>query len=275
MKQNTILSTNKVKKPNFFKNKLFKFTIGIVALISIGSGTAYEITHASSESPDKQTYKAFSNQKTLSPADKESHYINDLNVAIKKDEDAKKAEEAKHQQDLENQANQAKIEQEKQAEEKASAAASSQATAVAASNSSQNQGNASSAATQASETPSSTVPTTVADTSGFNFGSYHFPLAGFAGTGQVPANNFVYQWASDSRWFLIEQGGNAGHVIKANVGMGSAVTVNGRTYHVTDMVSGLSNSGAAYNYYATHINQHAIGFQTCDYVGVLTLWFAD
>lgn len=275
MKQNTILSTTKVKKANGFKNKLFKFAITIVALISIGSGTAYEITHASSKNPDKQTYKAFSNQKILSPADKESHYINDLNVAIKKDEDAKKAEEAKHQQDLKNQANQAKIEQEKQAEEKAATAAANSQSAVAASNSSQNQGNASSAATQTSATPSSTVPTTVADTSGFNFGGYHFPIAGFAGTGQVPADNYVYQWASDSRWFLIEQGGNAGHVIKANVGMGSAVTVNGRTYHVTDMVHGISNSGAAYYYYADHIGQHAIGFQTCDSVGVLTLWFAD
>lgn len=271
MKTNPILSTNKVKKPNVFKNKLFKFTIGIVALISIGSGTAYEITHASSEDTVKTTYKAFSNQKTLSPADKESHYINDLNVAIKKAEDAKKAEEAKHQQDLEDQS---KIQQEKQAEEKAADAAASSQSAAAASKTEQNQVSAQ-PATQSPSTASSTVTNAVADTSGFNFGSYHFPIAGFSGTGQVPANNFVYQWASDSRWFLIEQGGSAGHVIKANVGMGSAVTVNGRTYHVTDMVRGISNSGAAYNYYATHIGQHAIGFQTCDSVGVLTLWFAD
>jgi len=77
---------------------------------------------------------------------------------------------------------------------------------------------------------------------------------------------------------LIEQGGNAGQVIKANVGMGSEVTVNVRTYHVTDMVSGLSNVGNnrdAGAYYTAHINQHAIGFQTCDSYGVLTLWFAD
>lgn len=129
------------------------------------------------------------------------------------------------------------------------------------------------------QTASSVVePAPAQDTSGFNFAGYHFPIASFAGTGQVPADNKVYQWASDSRWFLIEQTGMAGHVIKANVGMGSAVTVNGRTYHVTDMVSGLGNvdgNAEAGAYYASHINQHAIGFQTCDSVGVLTLWFAD
>ena len=129
------------------------------------------------------------------------------------------------------------------------------------------------------QTASSVVePEPAQDTSGFNFAGYHFPIASFAGTGQVPADNKVYQWASDSRWFLIEQCGMAGHVIKANVGMGSAVTVNGRTYHVTDMVSGLGNvdgNAEAGSYYTSHIGQHAIGFQTCDSVGVLTLWFAD
>lgn len=116
------------------------------------------------------------------------------------------------------------------------------------------------------------------DTSGFNFGNYHFPIAPFSGTGQVPADNNVYQWTSDSRWFLIEQGGNAGHVIKANVGIGSTVIINHITYHVTDMKSGLLNSptnSQGHDYYKSHINQHAVGFQTCDSVGVLTEWFAD
>lgn len=116
------------------------------------------------------------------------------------------------------------------------------------------------------------------DTSGFNFGNYHFPIAPFTGTGQVPADNNVYQWTSDSRWFLIEQGGNAGAVIKANVGIGTEVTINHITYHVTDMKSGLGNTptnSQGHDYYAAHINQHAVGFQTCDSVGVLTEWFAD
>lgn len=116
------------------------------------------------------------------------------------------------------------------------------------------------------------------DKSGFNFGNYHFPIAPFSGNGQVPADNNVYQWTSDSRWFLIEQGGNAGHVIKANVGIGTTVTINNITYHVTDMKSGLintPNNSQAYDYYKTHINQHGVGFQTCDSVGVLTEWFAD
>lgn len=116
------------------------------------------------------------------------------------------------------------------------------------------------------------------DKSGFNFGNYHFPIAPFSGTGQVPADNNVYQWTSDSRWFLIEQGGNAGHVIKANVGIGTTVTINNIPYHVTDMKSGLINTptnSQAHDYYKSHINQHGIGFQTCDSVGVLTEWFAD
>lgn len=121
-------------------------------------------------------------------------------------------------------------------------------------------------------TPAQSAPV---DTSGFNFGGHHYPIAGFSGTGQVPATNYVYQWASDSRWFLIEQGGAAGQVIKSLVGMGTAITVNGRTYHVTDLVGGIPNNGTAYNYYQSHIGQHAIGFQTCDSVGVLTLYFAD
>lgn len=116
------------------------------------------------------------------------------------------------------------------------------------------------------------------DKSGFNFGNYHFPIAPFSGTGQVPADNNVYQWTSDSRWFLIEQGGNAGHVIKANVGIGTEVIINNIPYHVTDMKSGLGNTptnSQGHDYYASHINQHAVGFQTCDSVGVLTEWFAD
>lgn len=116
------------------------------------------------------------------------------------------------------------------------------------------------------------------DKSGFNFGNYHFPIAPFSGTGQVPADNNVYQWTSDSRWFLIEQGSNAGHVIKANVGIGTEVIINNIPYHVTDMKSGLGNTptnSQGHDYYASHINQHAVGFQTCDSVGVLTEWFAD
>lgn len=112
------------------------------------------------------------------------------------------------------------------------------------------------------------------DTSGFNMLGQHFPIGSFAGTGQVPADNMVYRWASDSRWFLIEQAGQAGQIVQG-VGMGAPITVDGHTYHVTDIQHGIPNNGDAGRYYLAHINQHAIGFQTCDTYGILSLWFAD
>ena len=118
------------------------------------------------------------------------------------------------------------------------------------------------------------TPAPVVDTSGFNMLGQHFPIGSFAGTGHVPADGMVYRWTADSRWFLIEQAGQAGQIVQ-NVGMGAPITVDGRTYHVTDIQHGLANNGVAGAYYVSHINQHAIGFQTCDAYGVLSLWFAD
>lgn len=124
------------------------------------------------------------------------------------------------------------------------------------------------------ETTPAPTPAPVADTSGFNMLGQHFPIGSFAGTGQVPADNMVYRWASDSRWFLIEQAGQAGQIVQG-VGMGAPITVDGHTYHVTDIQHGIPNNGDAGRYYLAHINQHAIGFQTCDTYGILSLWFAD
>ena len=167
----------------------------------------------------------------------------------------------------------AQSEQAAQASAKAEQATATSTASTTSSAQSATTKNTQSTSTQsATSTPAQSAPV---DTSGFNFGGHHYPIAGFSGTGQVPATNYVYQWASDSRWFLIEQGGAAGQVIKSLVGMGTAITVNGRTYHVTDLVGGIPNNGTAYNYYQSHIGQHAIGFQTCDSVGVLTLYFAD
>lgn len=118
------------------------------------------------------------------------------------------------------------------------------------------------------------TPAPVVDTSGFNMLGQHFPIGSFAGTGHVPADGMVYRWTSDSRWFLIEQAGQAGQIVQG-VGMGAPITVDGHTYHVTDIQHGIPNNGDAGRYYLAHINQHAIGFQTCDTYGILSLWFAD
>lgn len=129
------------------------------------------------------------------------------------------------------------------------------------------------AQSEVTPTPTS-APEPAPDTSGFNMLGQHFPIGSFAGTGHVPADNMVYRWASDSRWFLIEQAGQAGQIVQG-VGMGAPITVDGHTYHVTDIQHGIPNNGDAGRYYLAHINQHAIGFQTCDTYGILSLWFAD
>lgn len=122
---------------------------------------------------------------------------------------------------------------------------------------------------------SASTPVVTDHSSGFNFGGYHFPIAGFSGSGQVPATQYVYRWTSKSNWYLLEQGGAAGQVVKSSVGIGTAITVDGKTYHVTDIQPGLERTTAATTYMWSHIDQHAIGFQTCDDQTHLTLYFAD
>ena len=84
------------------------------------------------------------------------------------------------------------------------------------------------------QTQTSTVQST--DTSGFNFLGHHFPVQplSIGAREHVPATEFVYQWTTDPRWYVIEQGGSAGQFSQA-VGIGTAITINNHTYHVTDV----------------------------------------
>lgn len=266
------------KAPNHFWTKSTKIITSLaLTTIILGSGYSYvTATNSKAEANISKTYETPHSKKsasqnnasiisTISSQKAESSAIASSQLASQKASEAS-SNEAKQQAEEASKnaqsASQAQSEQQSEQNTNTSKVESASSTTTAQAQT-----------TTQNNTQQSKVAST--DTSGFNFAGYHFPIAGFSGTGQVPATHYVYQWASDSRWFLIEQGGDAGQVIKANVHMGTAVTVNGRTYHVTDLVGGIPNDGTAGGYYQSHIGQHAIGFQTCDYVGVLTLYFAD
>lgn len=122
---------------------------------------------------------------------------------------------------------------------------------------------------------SSSQQSQAADTSGFNYLGYHYELSSFSGSGQVPADNYVYQWTSLPNHYLIERFGSAGGTIQG-VGVGTEVTINGNTYTVFSKQSGVSNDENAYNLLVS--KGAAITFQTCDGPGpnsTLTLWWAN
>lgn len=256
---------SRTQKKSFWSKRTKIIITSVVALIaattvavSINSSKAQTKSETDTRTPHTQSAIAKNNSQiiqTISSQKAASSAIESSKIASQK---ASEAAEASAKQ---------------QAEESAKVAQSSSQAVSAQSNNVSKVETSNSAPSNNNNTQSSQVAST--DTSGFNFAGHHFPIAGFSGTGQVPADNNVYQWASDSRWFLIEQGGAAGHIIKSYIHMGTAVTVNGRTYHVTDLVGGIRNDGTATGYYQQHIGQHAIGFQTCDSPGVLTLYFAD
>lgn len=261
------------KAPTHFWKKSTKIITGL-ALTTLILGSGYSYVTATSSKAEANVSKNYETPHSKKSASKNNASIISTISSQKAESSAIASSQLASQKASEASSNKAKQEAE---EASANAQSAFQAQSEENTNTSKVE-SASSTTTQAqTTTQNNTQQSQVAstDTSGFNFAGYHFPIASFSGTGQVPATHYVYQWTSDSRWFLIEQGGDAGHVIKANVHMGTAVTVNGRTYHVTDLVGGIPNDGTAGAYYQSHIGQHAIGFQTCDYVGVLTLYFAD
>lgn len=117
-------------------------------------------------------------------------------------------------------------------------------------------------------------------TDGFNMFGRHFGLATFYGTGMVPANNNVYEWAGHPGYYLVERTGNAGPVV-TSLGYGSTVVVNGRTYRVSEIMYNVPNdsrgAGRALNLRA----RHNIVIQTCNgNIGAsgrsdLTIWGLD
>jgi hypothetical protein len=125
-------------------------------------------------------------------------------------------------------------------------------------------------------TNTTTASTPAQTTSGFNVDGHHFDIGSFSGTGLVPSDK-VYQWSSLNGWYLIDinsvAAGYAG-----SLGVGSAVTVNGRTYHVTHVLYNQPNNSATLSTVQSMLSSNAIGWQTCNsegHMSNLNLWFAN
>lgn len=139
----------------------------------------------------------------------------------------------------------------------------------------QNQSSSNRYAQQEKQTSPSTSPQV---TSGFNFLNHHYPIAYFSGNGAVPANNYVYRWSAIPNYYLVERMGAAGAYING-LTVGSAVTIDGHTYHVAQVLTGFKNTVEAAGKIAEILNGR-IGIQTCEtssYGGysTLTIWIAQ
>ena len=99
------------------------------------------------------------------------------------------------------------------------------------------------------------------DTSGFNFNGHHYPIAWFSGSGYVPADGNIYRWSEMPNHYLIERAGMAGGTIR-ELGVGSKITIDGQTYTVFKVLSGVANDENAFNLLTSQ--GAAITFQSCD-----------
>lgn len=126
-------------------------------------------------------------------------------------------------------------------------------------------------------TPAQTTPAPQVDTSGFNFNGHHYPIAWFSGSGYVPADGNIYRWSEMPNHYLIERAGMAGGTIR-ELGVGSKITIDGQTYTVFKVLSGVANDENAFNLLTSQ--GAAITFKSCDAtygangLANLTIWFA-
>lgn len=100
-------------------------------------------------------------------------------------------------------------------------------------------------------------------TSGFNFSGHHFGIAAFSGVGHVPADNNVYAWTALPNYYLVERTGVAGAYIWG-LGYGSAVTVNGRVWHVQKIVHGVPNDQSGFDIAQSNLSTYGMAIQTCE-----------
>lgn len=136
--------------------------------------------------------------------------------------------------------------------------------------------NTNQAAVPQQSTPAQTTSAPQVDTSGFNFNSHHYPIAWFSGSGYVPADGNIYRWSEMPNHYLIERAGMAGGTIR-ELGVGSKITIDGQTYTVFKVLSGVANDENAFNLLTSQ--GAAITFQSCDAtygangLANLTIWF--
>lgn len=120
---------------------------------------------------------------------------------------------------------------------------------------------------------SSSVQQQPQTTSGFNFSGHHFNIGSYSGSGQVPTDT-VYAWADLANWYLMDIR-SAPASLLSTLSVGSPVTVNGHTYHITEIEHNMSHDESN----ATNgLARNAIGWQVCEtysYNSPLTLYFAS
>lgn len=156
-------------------------------------------------------------------------------------------------------------------------AATTQTNEVTETTSINNTPNTNQAAVPQQSTPAQTTPAPQVDTSGFNFNGHHYPIAWFSGSGYVPADGNIYRWSEMPNHYLIERAGMAGGTIR-ELGVGSKITIDGQTYTVFKVLSGVANDENAFNLLTSQ--GAAITFQSCDAtygangLANLTIWFA-
>lgn len=116
-----------------------------------------------------------------------------------------------------------------------------------------------------------------AQTSGFCLNGHSYPIRSFSGTGSVPADGNVYAWTSLPNYYLFEMMG-AAHSQLGSLHVGSEVVINGRVFHVSEIMYGVKNDGTGLEVVSNKLAQHSAGWQTCEqacYNSTLTVWFAD
>lgn len=156
-------------------------------------------------------------------------------------------------------------------------AATTQTNEVTETTSINNTPNTNQATVSQQSTPAQTTPAPQVDTSGFNFNGHHYPIAWFSGSGYVPADGNIYSWSEMPNHYLIERAGMAGGTIR-ELGVGSKITIDGQTYTVFKVLSGVANDENAFNLLTSQ--GAAITFQSCDAtygangLANLTIWFA-
>lgn len=137
--------------------------------------------------------------------------------------------------------------------------------------------NTNQAAVPQQSTAAQTTPAPQVDTSGFNFNGHHYPIAWFSGSGYVSADGNIYRWSEMPNHYLIERTGMAGGTIR-ELGIGSKITIDGQTYTVFKVLSGIANDENAFNLLTSQ--GAAVTFQSCDAtygangLANLTIWFA-
>lgn len=156
-------------------------------------------------------------------------------------------------------------------------AATTQTDEVTETTSVNNTPNTNQAAAPQQSAPAQTTPAPQVDTNGFNFNGHHYPIAWFSGTGYVPADGNIYRWSEMPNHYLIERAGMAGGTIR-ELGVGSKITIDGQTYTVFKVLSGVANDENAFNLLTSQ--GAAVTFQSCDAtygangLANLTIWFA-